>query len=164
MTTDACNTGLGATLWQKEGGTFRPVAFASRFLTNCELELLGALWWLKYLTFYVYGKKVNLLNDHQAIQPLLKRNRAYKQYIARLTRWLERLSHFDVNVQHTAGKNIPLTDYLSRHSIVNTAENKTENDASGQTETESEEEFVINQIHGLFDFIQTNGNIKRFTE
>ena len=47
ITTDACNTGLGATLWQKEGEVFRPVAFASRFLTDCkknainELELLG---------------------------------------------------------------------------------------------------------------------------
>ena len=34
--TDACNTGLGATTWQREGEIFRPVAFASRFLTNCE--------------------------------------------------------------------------------------------------------------------------------
>ena len=29
ITTDACNTGLGATLWQNENETFRPVAFAS---------------------------------------------------------------------------------------------------------------------------------------
>ena len=30
ITTDACNTGLGATLWQKECMYFLPVAFASR--------------------------------------------------------------------------------------------------------------------------------------
>ena len=105
-----------------------------------------------------------MVTDHQALQPLLKRNRAHKQYSARLTRWLDRLSHFDVNVQYTAGKNIPLTDYLGRHPIVNTGENATKNKLSGQNEAESEEEFVINQIHGLFDFIQTNGSIKRFTE
>ena len=35
ITTDACNTGPGATLWQKEGEGFRPVAFA-RFSTDCE--------------------------------------------------------------------------------------------------------------------------------
>ena len=105
-----------------------------------------------------------MLTDHQALQPLLKRIRAHKQYSARLTRWLDRLSDFDVNVQFTAGKNIPLTDYLSRHPIVNTDENATENNFSGQNEAETEEEFVINQIHGLFDFIQTNGSIKRFTE
>ena len=36
FTTDACNNGLGATLWQKEGDVFRPVALANRFLTDCE--------------------------------------------------------------------------------------------------------------------------------
>ena len=73
ITTDACNTGLGATLWQKENGAFRPVAFASRFLTDCErkyalneLELLGVLWGLQYFRYYVYGKRINLLTDHQA--------------------------------------------------------------------------------------------------
>ena len=56
VTTDACNTGLGATLWQKEGEIFRPIAFASRFVTDCErkyaiieLELLGAQWGLENL-------------------------------------------------------------------------------------------------------------------
>ena len=50
VTTDVCNTGLGATLWQKERDVFRPIALASRFLTdygknnaNKELEILGAL-------------------------------------------------------------------------------------------------------------------------
>ena len=64
ITTDACNTGLGATLWQKEDENFRPIAFASRFLTDCErkyaineLELLGVLWGLDYFRYYVYGKK-----------------------------------------------------------------------------------------------------------
>ena len=48
--------GLGATLWQEENEVFRPVAFASRFLTDCEkkyaiteLELLEALWRLELL-------------------------------------------------------------------------------------------------------------------
>ena len=61
-------------------------------------------------------------------------------------------------------KSIQLTDYLSRHPIKNTAENETENNVSGQTETEAEGEIVINQIHGLFDLSQANGSIKRFTE
>ena len=141
VTTEACNTGLEATFWQKEWEIFRPIA--SRFLTDCErkhaineLELLGALWGLDYFRYYVYGKRVNLLTDHQALQHLLKTNWAHKQYSARLTRWLDRLSHFDVNVQHTAGKNIPAA-YLSRHPIVNTGENATENNFSGQNEAES---------------------------
>ena len=109
ITTDACNTGLGATLWQREGEIFRPVAFKSRFLTDCkmkctknELELLGVLWGLESFRNYVYGKQINLLTDHQALQPFLKRNRAHNQYSAKLTRWLDRFNHFDVNVQYTA--------------------------------------------------------------
>ena len=43
-------------------------------------------------------------------------------------------------------------------------ENAAENNFSSQNEAESEEEFVINQIHGFFDFMQTNGSIKRFAE
>ena len=171
ITTDACNTGLGATLWQKEGIVFRPIAFASRFLTDCErkyaineLEFLGALWGLEHFRYYVYGKRVNLLTDHQALQPLLKKNREHKQYSARLTRWLDRLSHFDVKIQYTAGKNIPLTDYLSRHPIVPTEIAELENKADGQNEAEADEEFVVNQKYGLFEFNRERGSIKRFTE
>ena len=40
ITTSACNTGLGATVWQKEGEVFRPITFASRFLPDCENELI----------------------------------------------------------------------------------------------------------------------------
>ena len=119
---------------------------------------------LQVLRLRSSGSRVNLLTDHQALQLLLKRNKAPKQYSARLTWWLDRLSPFDVNVQETAGKNFLLTDYLSRHPIVNTSENAAENNFSDPNEAESEEEFVINQIHGLFDFIQTNGSIKRFAE
>ena len=74
------------------------------------------------------------------------------------------MSHFDVNVRFTAGKNIPLTDYLSRHPIVPTETTELENKADGLNEAEAEEEFVINQIYGLLEFNQKRGSIKRFTE
>ena len=105
-----------------------------------------------------------MLTDHQALQPLLKKNRAHKHYSARLTRWLDRLSNFDVNIQYTAVKNIPLTDYLSRHPIVPTEIAELENTADGQGEAEAAEEFVINQIYGLFEFNRERGSMKRFTE
>ena len=101
-------------------------------------------------------KKVNPLTDHQALQPLLKRNRAHKQYSAGLTRWLDQLSHFDVSVQYTAGKNIPLTDYLSRHPIGHDSGTET---SYAHDEKEAKEDFVINQIYGLFEFNRTNGSI-----
>ena len=169
--TDAYNTELGATLWQKEGEVFRLVAFASRFLTDCErkyaiheLELLGDLWGLKDFRYYVFGKRVKLLTYHQALQPLLKRNRAHKQYSAKLTRWLDRVSHFDVNVQYTAGKNCPLMDHLSSHPISNSDGSEVIDETSRHIETEAEQDFVINQLYGLFDFNRTIGSITHFIE
>ena len=118
------------------------------------------MWGLEYFRYYVYGKRVNLLTDHQALQPLLKRNRASKQYSARLTRWLDRLSQFDVNTplaKHFADR------LFKRYSIVSVAKNGTEN-SNRKLEAEAGEEFGINQKHGLFDFIQTNGSRKKFAE
>ena len=125
ITTDASTHGLGAILWQEQKDkSLKPIAFASRFLNDAEkkyaineLELLAVVWGLEHFRFYTYGKEVTLKTDHQALQPLLKRNRAHKQYSARLTRWLDRLSHFDVNVQYCAGKHMKLTDYLSRNPV-----------------------------------------------
>ena len=119
---------------------------------------------LELLRYYVYGKRVNLLTDQQALQPLLKGNRAHEQYSARLTRWLDRLSLFDVNVHTTAIKNTVLTDYLSRHPIAHSDESEVNNKTFRQEEREAEEEFVINQVYGFFDFNRTVGSITQFIE
>ena len=125
VTTDASKTGLGITLWQKQvDGESKPIAFGSRFLNVTEknysigeLELLAAVWGLEKFRFYLYGKKVFLYNDYQALEPPIKRNRCNKQYSARLTRWLDRLAHFDISVQHIAGSNLKFTDFLSRNPV-----------------------------------------------
>ena len=84
VTTDASKTGLGVTLWQKQSdGEIKPIAFGSRYLNESEqnysigeLELLAVVWGLEKFRFYLYGKKVFLYTDHQALEPLIKRNRA----------------------------------------------------------------------------------------
>ena len=57
-------------------------------------------------------------------------------------------------MQYTAGKNIPLTDYLSHRPII--YEHETETPCESE-EKEAEEEFVI----GLFEFNRANGSIKQ---
>ena len=94
ITTDASTKGLGATLWQEQpDGKLRPNGFASRFLSDTEkkyaineLELLAVVWGLEHFRLYIYGKPIKLLTDHQALEPLIKRNRSNKTYSARLTR------------------------------------------------------------------------------
>ena len=79
------------------------MAFGSRILNDTrknypigELELLAVVWGLEKFRFYLYGKVVYFYTDHQALEQQNKRNRCSKQYSARLTRWLDRLAHFDI--------------------------------------------------------------------
>ena len=100
-----------------------------------ELELLAVVWGLENFRLYICGKPIKLLTDHQALEPLIKRNRSNKTYSAQLTRWLDRLAHFTINVNHIAGKHLALTDYLNRHPT-----------AQPQTDDAYDEEYVINNI------------------
>ena len=78
-------------------------------------------------------KNVYLNTDQQALQPLIKRNRCNKQYSARLTRWLDQLAHFGITIQHIAGSNLKITDFLSSNPI-----------QSATTENVYDEQWVIN--------------------
>ena len=109
-----------------------------------ELELLAVVRGLEKFRFYLYGEKVYLYTDHQALEPLFRRNRSNKQNSARLTRWLDRLTHFDISIQHIAVNNLNFTDYLSRNPV-------------GETTPEEiyDDEYVINILAE-----QANLNIK----
>ena len=156
LTTDASTKGLGATLWQKQkDGNLKPIGFASKFLSDTEkkyalneLELLAVVWGLENFRLYIYGKPIELLTDHQALEPLIKRNRSNKTYSARLTRWLDRLAHFDINIKHIAGKHLMLTDYLSKNPV-----------AKPVPIENYDGEYVINCIIPLLEFINTHGSI-----
>ena len=50
------------------------------------------MWGLKHFRLFIYGKPIELLTDHQALEPLIKRNRTNKTYSERLTRGLDRLA------------------------------------------------------------------------
>ena len=106
------------------------------------------MWGLEHFRLYIYGKPVELLTDHQALEPLIKRNRTNKTYSARLTRWLDRLAHFDINIKHIAGKHLALTDYLSRNPI-----------SKPEPIENYDEEYVINCIMPLLEFINNYGSV-----
>ena len=153
--TDASTKGLEATLWQKKNGELKPIGFASRFLSDTEkkyaineLELLAVVWGLEHFRLHTYGKPIELLTDHQALEPLIKRIRSNKTYSARLARWLDRLAHFDITIKHIAGKHSALTDYLSRNPI-----------STPELIENYDEGYVINCIIPLLEFINDYGSI-----
>ena len=76
---DASKKGLEACLEQKHGHTWKPVAYASRFLKKLEerystneLQLLAIVWALEHFKYYLYGNKFTLQTDHQALLSALK--------------------------------------------------------------------------------------------
>ena len=117
------------------------------------MELLAVVWGLEHFRLYIYGKPVKRLTDHQALEPLIKRNRSNKIYTARLTRWLDRLAHFTRNVNHIAGKHLALTDYLSRNPI-----------APAQNDDVYEEEYVNNSIAPHYGFVSKFGCLNHFNK
>ena len=143
VTTDSSKAGVGITLWQKQADeALKPIAFGSRLHNDSEknysigeLELLAGVWGLENFRFCLYGKKAFLYTDYQALEPLIKRNRCNKQYSARLTRWLDRLEHFDISIQHIAVSNLKFTDFLSRNPI-----------AGAMTENLYIEQYVTNSL------------------
>ena len=91
LTTDASTEELVATLWEKQrDGNLKPIGFKSRFLSDTEkkntineLELLAVVWETEHFRLYVYAKAIELLIDHQALEPLFERNISNKKYSAR---------------------------------------------------------------------------------
>ena len=55
--------------------------------------------------FNPYAQKLHLYTDQQAKEQLIGKSRSEKQTSAGLTRWFDRLAHFDIAVQHNAGFN-----------------------------------------------------------
>ena len=106
------------------------------------------MWGQEHFRLCVYGKPIELLTDHQALEPLIKRNRSNETYSAILTSCLDQLAHFDINIKHIAGKHLTLTDYLSRNPISKPDPNEN-----------YDEEYVINCIIPLLEFINTHGSI-----
>ena len=70
------------------------------------------------------------------------------QYRARLTRWLDRLAHIDITIQHIAGSNLKFTIFLSRNPV---------EDAT--TKNACDEQYVMNILTEQAELNLQNGKI-----
>ena len=114
----SCN-GLGACLLQ-DG---HPVAYASRALTSaeqnyamCEKELLSVVFATSKFHDYIYGKTVEVHNDHRPLESIMRKG--LNSAPARLTRMLLRLQKYDINFKYVPGKHMYIADTLSRVLII----------------------------------------------
>jgi hypothetical protein len=115
---DASDTALGAVLVQADNnGVEHPIAFASRVLSEneakwcaTERECLAMVWAVEHFEPYLYGRKYELVTDHQALLWL----RSLREPSKRLARWILALDPADFTIRHKAGKLHADADALSR--------------------------------------------------
>ncbi|XP_064468401.1 uncharacterized protein K02A2.6-like [Ornithodoros turicata] len=125
LSVDASSYGLGAVLLQETQGQRRPVAYASRALTETEQryaqiekEALAITWASSHFRTYLLGLRYHIETDHKPLVPLLTSKRI-DQLSPRLQRFRMRLSEFDFSVSHVPGKDMHTADVLSRSPLVN---------------------------------------------
>ena len=97
----------------------RPVAYASKSLTearrryaNIEHELLAVLFSVEYFKHFVYARKVTVITDHKPLIAIFKK--CICDMAPRLVQMMLRLSDYNISMLHKAGKEMFLSDALSR--------------------------------------------------
>ena len=70
---------------------------------------------MEHFRNHVYGVRFEVISDHKALGTALKSNHGNKTYSSMLTRWIDRLLHFDMEVVHQPGRTMGLAAYLARH-------------------------------------------------
>jgi hypothetical protein len=121
LATDASDVAIGASLEQEVDGVRRPVAFASRLLTDTELkrpvidrEALAILWACEKFSSYLLGATFWIESDHEPLKWLYE-TAAVK---GRLSHWQLRLAAYDglLGVKYVKGAKNVVADCLSRPS------------------------------------------------
>lgn len=156
LTTDASGCAIGAVLSQGPVGSDRPVAYASRTLsdTECrystiERELLAVVWATKHFRPYLYGKKFTIYTDHRPLAWL----DSIKEPNSKLTNWRLSLGQYTYSVKYKKGPQNTNADALSRIKLSQESKeidlNMLEADDISMkvnTDRDAEEEFDLEQF------------------
>ena len=126
VSADASSFGLGAVLLQKDESGHRPVAFASRSMTETERryaqiekEALAITWAFEKFSTYILGKSVSAETDHKPLVPLLG-TKQLDSLPARVLRFRLHLDRFNYSIKHVPGKHLYTADTLSRSPLTST--------------------------------------------
>ena len=116
---DASIQGLGAALMQKDQqGRLKPVAYASKSLTdaekrysNIECKLFAVVFGCIRFHHYLYGRKIVCHSDHKPLEDINLKH--LSDAPARLQRLLLKLQPYNLTIKYIPGKNVAVADALS---------------------------------------------------
>lgn len=115
---DACTTGIGSVLFQRDdNGLEHPIAFMSQKLNAAqrnysitELECLAAVLSVKRFRAYVEGHPFTIITDHSSLKWLMSQ----RDLAGRLARWSLKLQSYDFKMEYRKGSQNVIPDALSR--------------------------------------------------
>ena len=154
---DASAYGLGAVLLQQQhDDEWKPVAFASRSMTETERrysqiekEALALVWACEKFADYVIEKPILLETDHKPLVPLLGKTNL-DCLPPRVLRFQIRLMRFDYSISHVPGKLLYTADTLSRAPL-------TPPDANHLLE-DAQTEVFVHALASTCQLVQTASN------
>ena len=123
ISADASSHGLGAVILQQTDDSWKPVAYASRSMSETEKryaqiekEALAATWACEKFANLVVGKRFQIETDHKPLVPLLG-DKQLDSLPPRILRFRLRLDRFTYDIKHVPGKELYTADTLSRAPI-----------------------------------------------
>ena len=154
---DASPNGVGAVLLQVEGGVEKPIAFASKRLSEAERnysqtdkEGLALIFAVKKFKYYILGRKFEMRTDHRPLLALFGRGKSIPVHAnARLVRWSILLSEFDYDLCFKPGKQNVVADALSRLPISDGPSSETPNEYVKLIEQLDSKKYSFGEIRDL---------------
>ena len=129
VSADASSYGLGAVLLQESDKQWRPVAYASRSMTETERryaqiekEALAITWACEKFSGYILGMSIRIETDHKPLVPLLT-DKQLDCLPPRVLRFRLRMDRFTYSIHHVPGKDLNTADTLSRAPLPSTVHN-----------------------------------------
>lgn len=121
LSTDASSYGLGAALMQKSDDSWRPVAYASRAMSETERryaqvekEALAICWAADKFHFYLAGRQFQVETDHKPLVSILGTKELCRLPL-RVQRFRLKMMAYSFDIFHTPGDKLVLADMLSRN-------------------------------------------------